>query len=154
VIFVTVGTCEPFERLMRAVDTLPASEPVVVQTGLSSTIPARATTFDFLPYDRLVEVIREARVVVTHAGVGSILTSLLNGRKPLVVPRLKRYGDAVDDHQLELALRLDELRLVTLVRETSNLAAAVQETDASVERIRVGTTLVDELRDFIAAQAA
>jgi UDP-N-acetylglucosamine transferase subunit ALG13 len=153
-IFVTVGTCEPFDRLMRGVDSLPVSEVVFVQTGLSSVVPQRATTVEFLPYDALVDLVREARLVVTHAGVGTILTALLNGVKPIVVPRLKKYGDAVDDHQLELAERLADLKLVTLVRETSELADAVREGTGVTEEIQIGTALVNELRDYIAVQAA
>jgi UDP-N-acetylglucosamine transferase subunit ALG13 len=154
VIFVTVGTCEPFERLMLAVDELRLDERVVVQTGLSSTIPRHAETVDFLPYDELVALVREARLVVTHAGVGSILTALLNGAKPVVVPRLGRHGDAVDDHQLELAERLERMGLVELVRETSELAAAVRVDVGPAGAIRPGTARVQELRDFIALHAA
>jgi beta-1,4-N-acetylglucosaminyltransferase len=153
-IFVTVGTCEPFDRLMRGIDALPASEAVFVQTGLSSVMPQRATTVEFLPYEALVDLVREARLVVTHAGVGTILTALLNGVKPIVVPRLKKYGDAVDDHQLELAERLADLKLVTLVRETSELPEAVSEGIGATDKVQVGSGLVSELRDFIATQAA
>jgi beta-1,4-N-acetylglucosaminyltransferase len=152
VIFVTVGTCEPFDRLMRAVDALPIDEPIVVQTGLSTFIPHDRETVDFLPYERLVDLVREARLVVTHAGVGTILTALLNGVQPVVVPRLKRYGDAVDDHQLELAERLETLHLVKLVREAHDLEGVVHER-AGGASIKVGSALVGELRDFITAQA-
>ena len=47
------------------------------------------------------ELVREARIVVTHAGVGSILLALTNGKRPFVVPRLRAFGETVDDHQLE-----------------------------------------------------
>lgn len=153
-IFVTVGTCEPFERLMRAVDAVSIGEPIIVQTGLSTTIPARVTTVDFLPYDRLVERVREARIVVTHAGVGSILTALLNNVKPLVVPRLQQYGEAVDDHQLELARRLEELGLVRHLGDIADLETVLRDDAGGAQRIRVSETLVDELRDFISTRAA
>ena len=153
-IFVTVGTCEPFERLMRAVDAVEITEPIIVQTGLSMTIPAQATTFDFMPYDRLVERVRQARLVVTHAGVGSILTALLNDVKPLVVPRLQQYGEAVDDHQLELARRLEELGLISVVDDIADLETSLRGNAGGSQGIRVSETLVDELRDFIASRAA
>jgi beta-1,4-N-acetylglucosaminyltransferase len=153
-IFVTVGTCEPFERLMRAVDAVSTGEPIIVQTGLSTTIPAHVTTVDFLPYDRLVERVREARIVVTHAGVGSILTALLNNVKPLVVPRLQQYGEAVDDHQLELARRLEELGLVRVLADIADLETVLRDDAGGAQRIGVSETLVHELRDFISTQAA
>ena len=63
----------------------------------------------------------EARVVVTHAGVGSIMTALTLGKQPIVVPRQKRFHEAVDDHQLALARRLDKAGLVVLTEEPSGL---------------------------------
>lgn len=153
-IFVTVGTCEPFERLMRAVETLDFDERVIVQRGLSRTTPGNAEALDFVPYPQLVEFVREARVVVTHAGVGTVLTALLNGVKPVVVPRLEEHGEAVDDHQLELATRLERLGLVRAVRDTAQLAEIVREEAGRVRPIRVGGALVEELRSFIDGVAA
>jgi UDP-N-acetylglucosamine transferase subunit ALG13 len=153
-IFVTIGTCEPFERLIRAVDAFDPGEQVVVQTGLSKTRPELAESIDFLPYPRLVELVREARVVVTHAGVGTILTALLNGVRPVVVPRLEEHGEAVDDHQLELANRLERLGLITVVLDTAELGAAVRAESGRAEPVRPGEALVEELRSFIAGAAA
>ncbi len=131
-ILVTVGTLHfPFERLLRAVDALPGNEEVLVQSRAPGTRPARARCVEELPYDELVAEIRRARVVVCHAGVGSVLTSLQNGRRPIVVPRLGRYGEAVDDHQLEFGRRLAEAGLVTLVEDTAELASAVAAPAAS-----------------------
>jgi UDP-N-acetylglucosamine transferase subunit ALG13 len=126
VILVTVGTLHfPFERLLRAVDQLPGDEELIVQSRARGTRPARARCVEDLPYEQLVAEIRRARVVVCHAGVGSILTALANGKRPIVVPRLGHYGEAVDDHQLAFGRRLAEAGLVTLVEDPAQLAAAV-----------------------------
>ena len=69
--------------------------------------------------------IRRARVVVTHAGVGSVMVSLANGKRPVVVPRLKSFGEAVDDHQLQLGRRFAAAGLVTLVEAPDGLGAAL-----------------------------
>ena len=126
-ILVTVGTLHfPFERLLRAVDELPGDEELVVQSRAPGTRPARARSVEELPYEELVGEIGRARVVVCHAGVGSILTALANGKRPIVVPRLERYGEAVDDHQLDFGRRLSAAGLVTLVENpAADLAAAV-----------------------------
>jgi UDP-N-acetylglucosamine transferase subunit ALG13 len=126
VIFVTVGTLHfPFDRLLGALDDLPGDEELVVQCRAPHVLPARARVVVDLPYDELAALMREARVVVSHAGVGSILTALENGKRPVVVPRLVRYGEAVDDHQLAFARRLAESGRVTLVEDLSGLAGAV-----------------------------
>jgi UDP-N-acetylglucosamine transferase subunit ALG13 len=120
-IFVTVGTNEArFDRLLHAVESLEFDD-VVVQCGSSSFRPKNATCFDFLAFERLVEYVRSASAVVTHAGVGSIAVTLANGRRPIVVPRLQRYGEAVDDHQVALARRLERSGLVTLVEDPAQL---------------------------------
>ncbi len=128
-IFVTIGTHEPFARLLQALDRFPGDEEIVVQCGLSPVRPTRATCVDFLTYDELVTHVRNARVVVAHAGVGTIMTSIENGKRPVVVPRLARLGEAVDDHQLELARRLDRAGLVTIVENVSMLPDVVSTHD-------------------------
>jgi len=127
VIFVTVGTNEaPFDRLLRAVGDLPpGDEEIVVQRGSSGVRPAVARCVDFLPFDELAAMVGQARVVVTHAGVGSIMVALGQGKRPIVVPRLSRLGEAVDDHQLPFARRLAERGLVTLLEDESELASAI-----------------------------
>jgi UDP-N-acetylglucosamine transferase subunit ALG13 len=153
VIFVTVGTNEArFDRLLEAVEALPATDEIVVQHGSSSVHPANAARcHDFLLFDDLVEEMRAARVVVTHAGIGSIMTALSCGKRPVVVPRLVRYGEAVDDHQLPVARRLEAAGLVTLVEDLSGLGDAVARAGERVDvALGADERLVDELRDYIA----
>lgn len=149
-IFVTVGTNEaPFDRLIAALDAFPPGEDLVVQAGASRLRPARAMCIDFLPFDRLVEYVREARLVVAHAGVGSIMVALANGKRPVVVPRLHRHGEAVDDHQLELARRLDEHGLVTLVEDPARLPVAAARSLARTSELNGDGRLAHELREYL-----
>jgi UDP-N-acetylglucosamine transferase subunit ALG13 len=127
VILVTVGTHhQPFTRLIRALPTLPGDE-LVVQYGHSPP-PARRSARDaipFLAYDRLAALMDAADVVVTHAGVGSVLTALRMGHTPIVVPRLERFDEHVDDHQVELTQTLEETGRVIAVWEMDELASTV-----------------------------
>jgi UDP-N-acetylglucosamine transferase subunit ALG13 len=151
-IFVTVGTNEaPFDRLVQAIDRLPADEEVVVQCGASSHQPAHAVRVDYLPFEELVDLVRRARVVITHAGAGSTMVVLANGKQPVVVPRLRRYGEAVDDHQLTFARRLAERGLVTLLEEPADLAETVAVAQPAGARAAVvpDAGLVDDLRRAI-----
>ena len=153
-ILVTVGTNEaPFDRLVRALDAIPPGEPVFVQRGASRVEPARAEWVDFLPFDELAARVRGARVVVTHAGIGSILVALANGRRPVVVPRLHRFGEAVDDHQVPIARRLHDAGLVTLVEQPEALAGALAAgaESGAVEAGGQDGRLVADLREHLAA---
>src|SRR5215470_10761060 len=88
-IFVTVGSSRiPFDRLLRAVEKI-TTEQVVVQHGASRVRPANAECYEFVDHEQFVELARAARAVVTHAGVGSLLTVREAGRRPIVVPRRK-----------------------------------------------------------------
>jgi exopolysaccharide biosynthesis glucuronosyltransferase PssE len=151
VIFVTVGTNEArFDRLLEAVPSIVADERVVVQCGSSRIRPDGADCLEFVSFEEMVELIREARVVVTHAGVGSILVSLMNDRRPIVVPRLKRFGEAVDDHQVPLAARLESVGLVTAVADPArDLVAAVAARTGAAPAHVAPTALVGDLREYL-----
>ena len=152
-ILVTVGTNEaPFDRLLRAFETRPRTEELIVQHGPSRVRLHGARCVEFLSFEELADTIRRARVVVTHAGVGSIMTSLANGKRPVVVPRLRRFGEAVDDHQVALGRRLDEAGLVTFVEDPRDVPQAV-ETAVAAPGIDLGPNprLVADLKSFIDA---
>lgn len=155
-IVVTVGTNEaPFDRLLRALDDRSRSaddEELLVQHGPSAVRPAGATCVDFLPYDELVAAIERARLVVMHAGVGSIMTALASGKRPIVVPRLRRFGEAVDDHQVALGHRLDADGLVTCVETEQELLSALADPPESTS-LDLGPShrLVADLRSFVDA---
>ena len=150
-ILVTVGTNEArFDRLLEALDGLGEQEELLVQHGPSPVRPPGARCVDFLPFDELTAEMRRARVVVTHAGVGSTIASLLNGRIPVVVPRLARWGEAVDDHQVPFGRRLHDAGLVHFVEDPADLPAAVTgPISAEAVALRPNRHLVGELRAFL-----
>jgi UDP-N-acetylglucosamine transferase subunit ALG13 len=153
-IFVTVGTNEaPFDRLLHAIERLGGDEEIVVQLGHGGVRPANAECVEFLEYDVLAATMRRARRVVTHAGVGTVLTALSVGVQPIVVPRRRRFAEAVDDHQVAFASRLGDVGLVTLVDDDDlrglGPALALDQRVVTVE-VRAEPALVEELRRFVA----
>jgi len=151
-IFVSVGTHEaPFDRLLRAVGELRADEELVVQHGPSAVRCDRATEFDYRPFDEVVELVRRARVVVTHAGVGSVMLALSNGKRPVVMARLRRFDEHVDDHQLELARRLADAGLVDLVEDGAGLSEALTRSGTPPAAATGAPWLGVSLRDYLVA---
>ncbi|HMJ33999.1 MAG TPA: glycosyltransferase [Baekduia sp.] len=127
-VLVTIGTNEqPFDRLVAAAAALRINEKLVVQYGSSAITSGAGEWLDFLGFDELADRMRAARVVVCHAGVGSIMLARRCGRRPVVVPRRLHLGEAVDDHQLPLARRLAASGLVTLVENETGLADAIAD---------------------------
>ncbi len=112
-IFLTVGTQFPFDRLVEAVDKAAGTngfdEKIVAQIGKSSYCPEN---FDAAPsVEKAVfdQHFSKADSIISHAGMGTI-TMALDHRKPLLVmPRLKKYGEVVNDHQLAIAKKFEQL---------------------------------------------
>jgi UDP-N-acetylglucosamine transferase subunit ALG13 len=71
--------------------------------------------------------IRAASVVITHAGAGSTLVCVQQGKHPIMVPRQSRHGEHIDDHQLPFALKLGDAGLATVVMDTTDLRAAISD---------------------------
>jgi UDP-N-acetylglucosamine transferase subunit ALG13 len=149
VILVTIGTSDPFDRLLAAVGTLGTAEEIVAQCGASTVRPHNARCVDFLAFDELTELMATARIVVTHAGAGSVMTALAAGRLPVAVPRLRRHGEAVDDHQLEFGRRLDSAGLLTLVEDPANLGDAIAAAHSGGLERHVDGALARDIRGFI-----
>jgi beta-1,4-N-acetylglucosaminyltransferase len=105
-IYVSVGTMFlDFPRLILKMDEIGrvSSERIVVQTGMGKTFPAFCEHFDFRPRDEVLALQREARLVVCHAGIGCVMDALQLKRPLIVVPRMKRFKEHMNDHQLDLA---------------------------------------------------
>lgn len=114
---VSVGTQEgyPFTSMLAAVAPLLAEmDEVLFQTGDADvsgiSIPARPT----VPHGELQAAIKEADIVITHAGVGAALTALEAGKHPILIPRQADRGEHVDDHQMQVARELARRDLATL----------------------------------------
>ena len=155
-ILVTVGTNEqPFDRLVRAAAALRVDEPIVVQHGASQVPHGIGTWLDFVAFDELADLVSKARVVVCHAGVGSIMLAHRFAKRPIVVPRRHHLDEAVDDHQLPLARRLHAAGRVTLVEDVDQLVAAIAAASslppAEAVALPGAASLAAELRGFLSA---
>jgi UDP-N-acetylglucosamine transferase subunit ALG13 len=149
VIFVTVGTDRaPFDRLLNAVEALQTEDEIVVQHGASDVRPANARCVDFLPFDEWVDHVRRADIVITHGGVGSIMVALMNGKRPVVVPRLKRFREAVDDHQQAFGRRFGADGHVVYVENPALLANALGRANGSAN-YTAPAALAGDLRTYI-----
>lgn len=138
-ILVSTGTNgAAFDRLLQAVPAEAIDEELVVQRGPSALAPSNANCVDYLAYDEYLDLVRRARVVITHAGVGSVLSALMEGKRPLVMPRRARFGEAVDDHQVEFARRLAERGLVVLVEGPADVQAALENGPGTERPAHVG----------------
>ena len=107
-ILVTLGTQDKkFYRLLEELDKLidngSIKEKVVVQAGYSADYQTNnMEIFDLIPMDEFDKLIAECDILITHGGVGSIITGLKNNKKVIAAARLKKYGEHTNDHQLQI----------------------------------------------------
>ena len=119
-IFATVGTHhQPFDRFIRIALTLGRGQQLVIQHGHSARLaaPACVQWHRWLAADQMTALMRAADVVITHAGVASIVDAVRAGHRPIVVARRHHLGEHVDDHQLQIVAALEELGMVTPLRD-------------------------------------
>lgn len=125
-ILLSLGTHQqPFPRALDLVEPLARSgEEVLVQHGATPPRPELPNTrwVEFMPFPALVEAMSEARGVVCHAGVGTIVTAIRAGHVPVVIPRRPDLGEHVDNHQMDIASRYAERGLVRCVTAETDLA--------------------------------
>jgi UDP-N-acetylglucosamine transferase subunit ALG13 len=131
-VVVTVGTDHhPFGRLIKWINDWLRQHPehipaFFVQSGAASVPPACAGS-KFLDAGQLGVLLDAADIILCHGGPGSIADAWERGQVPIVVPRLRRFGEAVDDHQVDFCRKLAELGRVRLAEKPAELAEFLQQ---------------------------
>lgn len=131
-IFVTVGSQMPFDRLILAVDAWAAERnrtDVVAQIGDTDLVPTAIEFHTRLPPAEFERYVADADVVVAHAGMGSILTALRVGTPILVMPRHGALRETRNDHQIATAERLLAQGKVAVAVDEHDLADRLDELD-------------------------
>lgn len=137
-IFVTVGTHEqPFNRLLECIDELKRdgtiNEDVIIQTGFSTYEPKYCKWKKLFPYQKMVEMVDEARIVITHGGPSSFIMPLQVGKIPVVIPRKKEFNEHVNDHQADFSKAVAERQgNIIVVEDIENLKNVIINYDEVV----------------------
>jgi UDP-N-acetylglucosamine transferase subunit ALG13 len=123
-IFVTAGTQLPFDRLVKTIDNL-ASEfkdaRFVVQALKAKYTPVNVETFGWVTSVEFDEYIAEADLIISHAGTGTIISALLNKKPIIVMPRLTKYNEHRNDHQLATSTQMDKLNYIYVAYDEAEL---------------------------------
>ncbi len=130
-IFVTLGTQDKsFKRLLEAVDNEikkdNIKEKVIVQAGYTKYDSKNMEIFDLLDKDDFDKYIKECDLLITHGGVGSILTGLKNNKKVIACPRLAKYNEHMNDHQIQIIERFTESGYILPYNEGDDLGEIIK----------------------------
>jgi beta-1,4-N-acetylglucosaminyltransferase len=118
-IFVMYGT-QPFhfKRLDNYLNQINLDEfDVKVQVGKFGDLKKGIDTFEKDTHESIIESINKADIIISHGGVGSIFDALLNDKNPIVLPRLQKFNEHVDDHQMEIVEKLYSMNLIQISQE-------------------------------------
>ena len=153
--FLTVGTQFPFDRLVKAVDEAIDSErldeEVHAQIGDSSYRPRNFEAVSHMDKRLFDEHMHEASCIIGHAGMGTI-TMALDANKPLLVmPRLKKYGEVVNDHQLAIARKFEQLGHLLVAYDEEQLSEKMKALKSFVPQKRRANceAVVARISDFL-----
>ena len=134
-IFVTLGSQKfQFNRLLKAVDDLCEKnvidkDNVFAQIGYSDYYPKHYKYTDFLDRDEFANEIEKSEIVITHGGTGSIINSVKKRKKVIAVPRLAKYGEHVDNHQIQVLKQFENLNLICVCNDVNNLDKALRQAE-------------------------
>lgn len=131
-ILVILGTQDkPFTRLLKAIDKEIKNgnikEKVMVQAGYTKYKSKNMEIFDFVSNDKLLELIDNANIIITHGGVGSILESIKADKKIIAIARLKKYGEHVNDHQKQIIENFKNLDYLIELNDLKDLVDTISK---------------------------
>lgn len=155
-IFVTVGTDLPFDRMMRVIDAWAGEnqrQDVFAQIGEGGWEPQHIRFSHFLQPPEFVEHFKAASVIISHAGMGTILSALHHRKPILVMPKRASLGEHRNEHQLATARRMMELGNVNVAFDETELRERLEQLDDLKQPKSIGESasdgLVRGLREFI-----
>ena len=131
-IMITVGSQQfQFNRLLKAVDQQVGEgkikDRIFAQIGASDYFPKNYDWRDYLDRDGMEQVMGKARIVITHGGTGTIIGAIKQGKKVIAVPRLKEYGEHVDNHQLQLVGQFRGMNMICECLDCDKLWKLIRE---------------------------
>jgi UDP-N-acetylglucosamine transferase subunit ALG13 len=160
-IFASVGSMLPFDRLIRAVDEWAAanpSEPVYIQIGEGEYEPRHAPFVRMMPHTEYRQRLEDCDLFVAHVGMGSILQSLEARKQLLMLPRLAALREHTTDHQLHTAARFRDTEGLMIVDDTDALQAAMTRLlrqplarSAGISRF-APQPMIDKVAQFLSAR--
>lgn len=133
-VLVLLGTQQnEFNRLLKKIEELiedgTIKEEVMVQAGVTKFESKYMKQFDLIPKNEIEDLKKQASYIITHGGVGSIVSCIKMGKKVIAVPRLAKYGEHVNDHQIQIVENMQQKGYIEGVIDIKELKEAIQKID-------------------------
>lgn len=151
-IFVIIGTQDkPFRRLIEAVDNLKTDEEIIVQAGTNEYVSDHMKIFDFCSMEDFNKYISEASVVITHGGVGSIMSALNKDKTVVACARLSSLGEHQNDHQQQIIGNFVEEGYLAEFKQGDDLKEVIEQAkNTNFNKVKSNNELfIKQLKDYI-----
>lgn len=151
-VFVTIGTQEPFDRLIRLVDNWAMSQNNIVffaQIGDSNFVPNHIDYNYFLEKREFDKILKNSDLIVAHAGIGSIITALRNGKPILTLPRRAKFKEHRNDHQIATTKALSKLGYIYPIYTEKEIINALDNFNRIKVKKKIGEFASQELIDYL-----
>lgn len=131
-ILVTLGTQDKtfvrlLEKINQLIDQGLIKDKVVVQAGFTKYSSDNMEIFDLISQDEFNNLMSKADLVITHGGVGNIISALEKNKKVIAVPRLAKYGEHINDHQTQIIAKFNDLGYIIGLQDVDELDRAIKE---------------------------
>ena len=131
-ILVLLGTQNnQFTRLLKEVEKCIEkgiiNEEVIAQVGYTKYKSDKMKIFEMIDKEEMKKLVDDASLIITHAGVGSISISLRQGKKVIAVPRLSKFQEHVNDHQLDIVNEFQKKGYIIGIDDVSKLENAIKQ---------------------------
>ncbi len=159
-IFLAIGNWHKgFDRLVKAVDELRATgiitEDVIAQIGQGKYSPTNLEAIDYCSPDEFENLIYRAKLVISHAGIGTIAQAIKHCKPVVVVPRKASLGEHFDDHQFTTAKQLEVEGKILVAYEVSELPTKIEEAKTFVPlKEESSEKIIQVVKEFIDNLAA
>ncbi len=155
-IFVILGSQKfQFNRLLKAVDDFVGqgriTDEVFAQRGYSDYVPKNFLSEEFVGHAEFEEIMEKSDLVISHGGTGAVIGAVKKGKKVIAVPRLAKYGEHVDDHQVQLLTQFEEMNIIEVCHDLGCLDELIKKVRRKTYQSYVSNTenIIDSIEKYI-----
>ena len=139
------------EEVQKCIDEDIIKDKVIVQAGSTKFESKDMEVFNLIEQDKFNILMEQADTIISHGGVGSIVTAVKLGKKVIAVPRLKQYGEHVIDHQIQIVETFSNQGFIKGIKDVSELKETLREIDTFIPNKLESNTehIINIIEDFI-----
>lgn len=139
------------EEIEKNIENGNIKDKVLVQAGFTKFNSKYMEIFDFVSTEEIEKMIEDADYIITHGGVGSIVSSLKKGKKVIAVPRMKMYDEHVNNHQIDIINKFNAEGHIIGITGVEELSKAIKKVDTFEPKPYKcnSTKLINIVEDYI-----